>query len=323
VSVPNGFDLHSLTIFLEVVATGSMTAAGTRLRLTQSAVSQVVRQLEEGLGQTLFDRTLRPLALTTAGRLLQDHAQRLVRDAERAVSQLRASGATGLPSLRLGMIDSTAAMLGPAVIEALLSTQQLLLWAGLAPNLSEALLQRRLDLIITAERLDEVDGLDRYSICREPFVLVLPDGFYPGVPEDLKTAVRSLPLARYSARSVMGTQVDLHLRRLNLDFPRTFEFDGSATVLAIVAAGRAWTITTPLCLLQSRDLWPRLQISPLPRPGFSRQLVLVSRSGELGEAPRLVTEAARAALRDTLIPSLLPDLPWLGPRMVLDGDALD
>src|SRR6186713_2668829 len=74
-------DLNALKVFLAVSTCGNMTAAAKRLGLTQSAVSQSIRQLEDNLGSVLLDRAQRPLRLTAAGMVLQRHAVSLVEDA--------------------------------------------------------------------------------------------------------------------------------------------------------------------------------------------------------------------------------------------------
>lgn len=68
--LPAEFDLHSLEVFVVTVELGGMTASATQLRITQSAVSQTITRLEAGIGTALFDRSLRPLGLTLAGRAL-------------------------------------------------------------------------------------------------------------------------------------------------------------------------------------------------------------------------------------------------------------
>ena len=49
-------DLHRLYVFHIVAQEGSFSAAAVRLYMTQSAVSQHIKELEASLGQTLFDR---------------------------------------------------------------------------------------------------------------------------------------------------------------------------------------------------------------------------------------------------------------------------
>ena len=59
--------LKRMAVFAEVVAAGSLTAAGRRLGMTPSAVSQHLKQLEAALGLALLHRSTRQLTLTEAG----------------------------------------------------------------------------------------------------------------------------------------------------------------------------------------------------------------------------------------------------------------
>ncbi|HVL68821.1 MAG TPA: LysR family transcriptional regulator [Vicinamibacterales bacterium] len=83
--------LQDLHVFATVAAERSFSVAARRLHRTQPAVSQAVRRLEDELGDRLFDRSSRNGALTEAGALLLEHAQRILRmasEAEQAVREL-------------------------------------------------------------------------------------------------------------------------------------------------------------------------------------------------------------------------------------------
>jgi DNA-binding transcriptional LysR family regulator len=69
--------LRQLEVFLAVARAGSFRAAADVLHLSQPALSQHVAELERELGARLFDRVGRRIALTEAGRILEDHAQRV------------------------------------------------------------------------------------------------------------------------------------------------------------------------------------------------------------------------------------------------------
>ena len=68
--LPPEFDFHALQVFVLTVELGGMTASAQQMHITQSAVSQTISRLEHGIGTSLFDRSLRPLGLTPAGRAL-------------------------------------------------------------------------------------------------------------------------------------------------------------------------------------------------------------------------------------------------------------
>lgn len=71
-------DVGLLRAFSTVVETGSVTHAAGALSLTQAAVSQQIRRLEELFGQPMFDRRQRKLVLSREGERLLTHAQKLI-----------------------------------------------------------------------------------------------------------------------------------------------------------------------------------------------------------------------------------------------------
>src|SRR5690606_14764761 len=88
---PN-LDTQHLQAFVAVAETGSFSAAGERLHLTQPAISKRIAILEQQLASSLFDRVGRKISLTQAGLSLLPNAKRIlqdVADAHRAVTDLR------------------------------------------------------------------------------------------------------------------------------------------------------------------------------------------------------------------------------------------
>jgi DNA-binding transcriptional LysR family regulator len=71
-------DLALLRTFVAVAETTSATRAADRVHLTQAAVSQQIKRLEEGLGRPLFDRDQRRFRLTPTGERLVVQARRLL-----------------------------------------------------------------------------------------------------------------------------------------------------------------------------------------------------------------------------------------------------
>ncbi len=96
-------DVGLLRAFVAVAETGSVTRAAHLLNLTQAAVSQQLKRLEELFGVELFDRTNRTLRTTAAGERLLSHAQTMMTDERRAVgpdeqAALRGRGARRRPA---------------------------------------------------------------------------------------------------------------------------------------------------------------------------------------------------------------------------------
>ncbi|MGV3548301.1 LysR substrate-binding domain-containing protein [Rhizobium sp.] len=64
--------LRLLTVFESVIRNGSVQRAAAELNVTQPAVSQSLRQLEDHVGTRLLDRSTRPATRTEAGRILEN-----------------------------------------------------------------------------------------------------------------------------------------------------------------------------------------------------------------------------------------------------------
>lgn len=85
-------NLHKLDIFTQVVQAGSFSRAAEGLLMSQSAVSQHIRDLEVTLGTSLFDRGPRGVTLTPEGKTLYDYVQQifaLLAEAENAVTNVK------------------------------------------------------------------------------------------------------------------------------------------------------------------------------------------------------------------------------------------
>ncbi|KQU49659.1 LysR family transcriptional regulator [Sphingomonas sp. Leaf339] len=94
-------DLEAWAIFAAVVDARSFSGAAEQIGLSKATVSKAVSRLEAQLGQSLFHRTSRRLALTEAGRPLAEHARRIVAEARAAEEAARDAASTPAGSVRL------------------------------------------------------------------------------------------------------------------------------------------------------------------------------------------------------------------------------
>ncbi|WP_288936752.1 LysR family transcriptional regulator [uncultured Sphingomonas sp.] len=90
-------DLEAWAIFAAVVEHRSFSGAADAIGLSKATVSKAITRLEAHIGQSLFHRTSRRLALTEAGKPLADHAARILAEARAAEETARdaASAPTG------------------------------------------------------------------------------------------------------------------------------------------------------------------------------------------------------------------------------------
>ncbi|GGZ00284.1 LysR family transcriptional regulator [Streptomyces olivaceoviridis] len=98
---------------------GSVSAAADALHVTTSAVSQQLGKLEREVGQQLLAKNGRGVRLTDAGRLLSEHAARILSQVELAQSDLEAQRGQVVGELRLSAFPTAARGLFPAALGAL------------------------------------------------------------------------------------------------------------------------------------------------------------------------------------------------------------
>jgi DNA-binding transcriptional LysR family regulator len=135
-------DLNAMVVFAAVAEARGFRAAGERLGVSASAVSQALRKLEEQLGVTLMQRTTRSVHLTEAGERLYASVRPALEEVRSAVAAIGELGDVPRGTLRL--------LVGPAADQVL---------AG--PLLATFLTKHphiKLDVVVSDAALDIVEG---------------------------------------------------------------------------------------------------------------------------------------------------------------------
>lgn len=144
-------NLTQLRHFYLVFETGSFAAAAGRASITQPALSNSIRTLEERIGVTLVDRRARPIKLTSAGREVLGRARKLLQEANNLETAVRhlAQGVAG--HLKVGMSAVSSASVGGDIFSRWLEENPAMsvdLIVGDTPMLLGRLYDEELDLII-------------------------------------------------------------------------------------------------------------------------------------------------------------------------------
>jgi DNA-binding transcriptional LysR family regulator len=109
--------LTSLTAFVRVVESGGFSAAGRRLEMSTTMVSNHVRALEERLGARLLNRTTRKVSLTEVGKVYYDRATQILTDIEQADDIAGALQSTPRGTLRIYTGTHIVPFVAPVVDE--------------------------------------------------------------------------------------------------------------------------------------------------------------------------------------------------------------
>jgi DNA-binding transcriptional LysR family regulator len=110
--------IRQLRAFLAVYQLKKLSAAAQRLFVTQSAVSMLIRQLEEGLDARLFDRTTRSLKATAAAEQMMVTVERILRDVDSLSNDFRELAALERGRVTLAITPTLAAFLLPDAMRA-------------------------------------------------------------------------------------------------------------------------------------------------------------------------------------------------------------
>ncbi|WP_028800489.1 LysR family transcriptional regulator [Streptomyces sp. 142MFCol3.1] len=162
---------------------GSVSGAAEGLHVTTSAVSQQMSKLEREVGQRLLAKNGRGIRLTDAGRLLADHAARILSQVELAQSDLEAQRGQVVGELRLSAFPTAARGLFPAALATLRADHPGLRVRSceLEPEAGVAgVIRGDLDLAVVLDWYNKPmplpDGLVKASILDDPADVAMPAG---------------------------------------------------------------------------------------------------------------------------------------------------
>ncbi len=171
-------DRQHLTILREVGRLGSVTAAGKKLNISQSAVSHMMRKFEARHGVEIWQKEGRGLRLTQAGEYLLALAGRVLPQIEHAERVLEDFACGQRGSLRIGMECHPCQqwlnrVIGPYLRDwpdVDLDIRSDFRFGGIA-----ALIGHEIDLLITPDPID-LDALRYESVFDYELVLAVPEG---------------------------------------------------------------------------------------------------------------------------------------------------
>lgn len=145
-------DISLLRTFVAVADMASMTAAANALNLSQGAISQQVKRLEETLGRRLFERNRRGLRLTPPGERLLGRAKKLLALQDEIWAEMTTDAVEG--RVRLGVPHDLVGTRLTSVLKAYADAfprVEASLVCGSSPELAEALAMGRVDLAVVEE----------------------------------------------------------------------------------------------------------------------------------------------------------------------------
>ena len=167
-------NFHHLRYFWAVAKDGNLTRAAERLRVSQSALSSQIRQLEDELGEPLFRREARRLELTEAGKIAYSYAEEIFATGTELVTALT-QGRPGDQRVRVGVVPGLSPERVRTFVKPLLGRPEarVELETGALPALLEKMDEVALELVLSNRPAPRGERkLKSRRLSREPVVLV-------------------------------------------------------------------------------------------------------------------------------------------------------
>tara|TARA_R110002094_G_scaffold24783_2_gene36965 strand:+ start:4312 stop:5295 length:984 start_codon:yes stop_codon:yes gene_type:complete len=322
-----GVTLRGIEVFEALAQSGSVAQAAQITGLSQPAVSQQMRNLETAVGADLIDHSRRPMQLTTAGQMFLRRAAVALSELRQAQSDVTVMDLAHLEELSLGIIDDFDDTLTPRLAtilgDSLTGCRFRMITAG-SFELASAVQAQTLHMVISARTGAQIDAVDEYPLARDPFIIVAPaDGNHSA--QSLLAQQGSLPFLHYAAGQLIARQINDHLTAQDITLPTKFEIGSHLALMAMVARGMGWAITTPLGYMRAARFHDTMQAFALPCPApetyAARRIALFAGAEWSGPVPRDIAQTMRRLLQDHMIAPAVAKLPWLGESLYLIEDT--
>jgi LysR family transcriptional regulator, transcription activator of glutamate synthase operon len=235
-------DLRQLRSLVAIAEEGQFTRAADRLGIAQSSLSAQIRNLEEELGLSVFDRTTRRVNLTDAGASLLETARSVLAEIDDVKSGLQQRRDLLSGQVTIGVTQTP----GPVDVVGLLAdfhhqhpSIELSVREDLSINLADQLRDDQLDIaILTIVRPEHRHGLELVPLAAERLVVVMP-------PRHPLSARKRLTIDELRAESfvvsppgaTIRTAVVQAAHEAGFDPRIAFESREVSRIRAIVAAG--------------------------------------------------------------------------------------
>ena len=273
-------EFRQLRYFVEVASAGSINSAAERLRVSQSAVSRQITELEAELGVLLLRRHREGVSLTESGALFVEGATTILGHADALVTAVRTPSDTPL-TVRLGMPPSVSPMFLDAV-QTTLAQAPVSLHVQLVEG-SSFWLQQRLDAgdlscaVLTNGR--ESRTVRTVPLWREALFLLGPkDSPMAAYARCTLAEISHVPLTLTPAPDRTRLTIEAAFARSGVQPNVQQEHEAMTLLTAQLQTGKAYTI---LSCTVAEHFKSRFALTAVPIDGLSIERVFSVRRGAL------------------------------------------
>lgn len=271
--------LRQMRAFVALAKTGNFTLAAQYLHLSQSALSGLIKELEQTLGAKVVDRSTRKISLTEIGRELYPLFSQIIDDLDGALANIEAHTRLKKGTVRIAAPQLMSCTLLPRAIaawQARYPEVQVRLADSSVESVAARVLSGEADVGIGPER-DSAPQLEARELFEMPFALVYPQGH----PLEKRKRVTWDDLSAYPFISLQGQfterlLADMHDGLREATLKPAFEVTYMTTALAMVSAGLGIAVCLPYAA-PLVELY-RLNMRTLGEPEITRRFFVYTRA---------------------------------------------
>ena len=297
---PQWLNYHHLRHFWMIARHRSVTRAAEKLKISQSTLSEQLAELEDWLGEALFDRRGRELHLTDAGRVAMEYAETIFTTGHELITRFRQSGETRQRVLRIGAVGPLSKNLQFDFIQPILADTRtkVVVIAGALDELTKQLQEHKVDLVLSniPLRADQDQTIFNHLLGEVPVFLVggrkmkLSPGKFPRFLKDV-------PLFLPSRQSDVRADFDLILANAGIEPFVHAEVDDMALLRLLALSGEGVALVSKIVVereLKSREIKFMQRVPNLAEKYFALTVRKRFQNAWLGK----IVEAFRARLKN-------------------------
>lgn len=292
-------ELGQLRAMLALAELSSFSRAAERLHLSTPAVFNQVRQLEDEVGDRLYERVGRRLQLTRKGKLLAEHSNRILAAYDRALSDLTGGSGADREVLRLGSGPHSGIRVVPFLLRAFLEANpevEIRFSGGDDQSLLRDLRGGALDAVLLSLPVGD-PALREQPLWNYEMVFVLPPRrFREWHPEEGIPALADKPFILFRRPVVVDRAIEKLFAGTGCSPRVVMENDDPASITELVKLGLGFSV---LPLWSVGDDWKRDEVAILRGPESSfHEYGLLCRSSSYAAAPLIELRRVASAWRE-------------------------
>ncbi|WP_141529515.1 LysR family transcriptional regulator, partial [Bacillus sp. AFS001701] len=279
-------ELRELEYFIAICEELHFTRAAEKLGISQPALSRQMRALEDRLGVRLFDRLGKKIAITEAGKILQEESEKIFSNIKYIYEQIGELQKVKRGKLIIGAMSEELSQLASVIfLEIHRMHPYLQMKIIMSDNIEDRVIQNEIDIALTHMPLEN-EQLTNIPLYNEEFYLVVPFDHHLAEREKVDfEEIKDIQLVLSPKNHNCRKLIDDTATSMGFVFKPIIELTDVNSILSIVKAGIGATIL-PNTLLTSENS-ETLKVIKIVNPVITKEIAIVHHKEKyIGSAAR-------------------------------------